>query len=193
MLKCSSFSAFPISICIMPFPPCTALTCGTGPAGAPVFPAAGADSSFPLSASFEAVSVTSFTLSTISLVIGVRASTSHTSVEPITCSIFRPSSLSFRRPASSISSNSDGSSRSAALITSPFCLLQQKIAGSFKCCSSVSFVIDISFPPFFFSIFLLCVSAVLPIVPPVFCLCVDLTDQFMVHCPERSVRTMIDR
>ena len=144
MLRFSSFSAFPISIWIIPFPPVTALTFGAVP-GCTLSASSGAASS-----AFSAgVSDISFTLSSISSVIGVSASTSRTREAPSTCSIVSPSSLSFSSPASSISSNSDGSSRSASLITSPFCLLQQKIAGSFKCCSSVSFVIDISFPPFF--------------------------------------------
>ena len=136
-LRCSRFSTLPISICIMPFPP--VLVC-----------IADADISAAgsLTTSFAGVSSVSLILSSTSFVIGVNASTSVSSVEPSTCSMRSPSGLNVRRPASSMSSKSDGSSRSAALITSPFCLRQQKIAGSFKCFCKVSFVIDIClFPP----------------------------------------------
>ncbi len=97
-----------------------------------------------------AVSAVSLILSSTSLVIGVRASTSQRSLEPNTCSIFNPSSDRVRRPASSMSSKSDGSSKSAAEITRPFSLRQQNIAGSLRCAFNVSAVIDIRFPPLSF-------------------------------------------
>ena len=87
------------------------------------------------------------TLSKTSLVIGVKASTSCKSVLPKTSSMVKPASLSVSRPASTISSNSVGSSRSSAPMTVPLARRQQKTAGSVRCFCKVSFVIDIQSLP----------------------------------------------
>ena len=137
-LSPSILSALAISICIIPLPPILVVITGAAQDSCSVQ----SDSFSGRSASGEPEATSLTPLSTL-LVIGVSASTSSRSVLPSTCSIRSPSGLSSRSPASTMSSNKSGSSRSAALITRPFCLLQQKIAGSLRCFSSVSFVIDI--------------------------------------------------
>ena len=140
MERPASFSAAPISMCIVP----PAIVVATGAAGAGAGAAAdvGAAGAGAGAAGVAGAPAFAFTWSSTPAVMGVSASTSCVSVAPRTSATVRPSGLSFKRPASSMSSKMPGSSRSAALMVRPFCRRQQKTAGSARWASACSFVMD---------------------------------------------------